>query len=313
MKKYIGNFDFEHQLRTGANNLKVRQELEYLLWFAIDTEFELVTQKKYELDYMESLQDIIGRKAYYTHKQEGAENWWGDLSYPKVKEFNSKFFCANFCQENDIFHGSQIINNIDPILDLPGYLVKSEHSMSGSSIFKTPCLASLSHKNFPLLVEPLHARSFDFSYLNGPHIFYENSVDHNFQYKGTLIDLRNCHRPSFLDGEQEITYRDIIAKVQMVWGKDTIWSMDSYGYYEDGELKIRFISEINFRKTMGYLCYAIAHNLKVDQPFCYLTIQRANSRKVILRENEILLSPADTYFQVIFGSTAHKPDFLTPL
>ncbi len=94
----------------------------------------------------------------------------------------------------------------------------------------------------------------DFSSLvlgSGEITYYKNIVDSQFQYKGTLC----C--PSRTGANQSFwTIRKRIKKVADFYfslGASAPFSIDSYLYLEEGEVKLCLLSEVNVRKTMG-LC-----------------------------------------------------------
>lgn len=328
MKPIKINADYEISLFENKSPPKIiNQSLEYLAFFLDDR--PIVTEKKYSQEYLDYVTKLTGHQPSFSISQD-YENWWGSLKNISLeKKLNSKEYSAAFSSD------SQIISQIEDIKIEQGktYLAKNPFGMSGQNFFKfstTQELRSsvLLNKSNKILVEPFFDRKKDFSHYifsDGTFICYENLVDEKFQYKGTVF--RNIHELSYesLSFYSEIDPNEwkrfekefglIREKIRAEGGSEG-YSMDSFTYLEEGKLKIRTCSEINYRKTMGLLTWLFSKKFAAKNS-CTMLVLGSFTKNPQLFESILeriksldgcmYLSPGDTRFETfLLGASSFE-------
>jgi hypothetical protein len=186
----------------------------------------------------------------------------------------------------------------------------------GTSLKERQEVVRKSLQNYPIIIEPYFNRRFDFSqYLfpDGKLIAYQNEVDEKFQYKGTVF---NCVQSACLE---DLSFYSLISESK--WAhfrhqtKEIIdfyslhsnelgYSIDSFIYEENGELNIRVMSEINYRRTMGRMTYELSQKYAANKSWTALLMAKTSATPLweILSGTEgvMVLSPGDSRFEVIF-------------
>jgi len=306
MSSFFMNLDYEHQLATGHPQPKMNQIFEYLFWFV--DEGVLSTKKKYSQNYLTHIQKLIGRTPCL--KDDAlALNWWGDL---KFKEFNSKEFSTTLNQKHHLIDGLHIINSYESLKEREfsfPLIYKASHGMSGQGVRRFDHLAEftqfLPHAAYPFIIEPFHRRIHDFSTLvvHREKKIYENLIDDQFQYKGSFFLTRKPR------GLTDSLWKEYEMKLDLIMAElpqDQIYSIDSYLYEEKGEIKLRVMSEINFRKTMGYIGLECHRRYGFDQGSSAFFLSREKPERFLKREEDDWrmwsLSPGDCLFETYFLS-----------
>lgn len=312
------NADYESVLFHGKEAPPViNQSLEFLYLYLEDA--PLHSSKQYSNEFLEHVESISGVKPRI-FSQGLYENWWGPLKdISHERRVNSKEMSARFIED------SQIIYSIDELnLDrFKQYLAKplSEMSGRGFSTFDHEHLKGVEEllkKKSPVIVEPLLNRKFDFSHyiLPDKDICYENIVDSHFQYKGTTF--RNLKNPS----AKSLSFYDKITDKE--WSgffkifstiKDTyveanvkdMYSIDSFVYLERDTLKIRAMTEVNVRKTMGYIAWKLSEKFAKNAQWSQFLLAKNKGKLSFKSMKEkaqslgcLYLSPGDTRFEIFF-------------
>lgn len=318
MKSIKFNADYESVLFANKPAPVINQALEFLAFFV--DERPLITSKKYSEDYLNYVAAITGLKPVL--KKEGqAENFWGKLeNLPLEKKLNSKIESSKFiidqkwCLHTYIIHSLEELTGLDDRI----YLAKNPFGMSGQNFVTfNKCAVN---KVEPLLkfgaviVEPLFDRKYDFSHYvfpDGKTICYQNLVDDKFQYRGTVFnDFKNAtienlgFYSELSQSEWKKFQEQLGAIIQFYRSQGAVdgFSVDSFVYVERGELKIRVMSEINYRRTMGLVCYLLAERF-AEQPWCAFLLAKANEHKTIpVDKSMIQLSPGDSRYEMFFLS-----------
>lgn len=324
MRPFKVNADYEVSLFSGKNSPEiVNHSLEFLYWFLESA--PLFTTKSYHPEYLRYIEEIVGQKPRSVTS--GCfENWWGSLTNLSLeRELNSKITSANLCDE------SQIISDVSE-LKLEGdrsYLAKNPAGMSGLGFVTftrddlTGVIRLLSASG-RIIVEPLFDRVYDFSHylLSDRTICYENLVDRNFQYKGTLFSSLRRPDVSSLTFAKRVppqewqnfqTRFEVIRCHYEALGAGFGYSVDSFVYRDGQELKIRALSEINYRRTMGLVAYQLSQRFarKMDSSLFVLcsgpktkdtfAMIRNSIREIAWSVNSgqgvLQLSPGDTRFE----------------
>lgn len=320
MKPIRVNADYEVELFTGTKApAGINQSLEFLAFFV--SERPVFTLKKYEHTYLCHVEKITGRRPEIVVSGD-YENWWGELKDLQLeRKLNSKEFCTGFTGGKLVSDVSEIALNDDRI-----YLAKNPHGMSGQNIVSfrrndTSQVAQSLKRFGSVIIEPLLDRVYDFSHYvfpDGTKICYENLVDQKFQYKGTLFtDLQSPHVESlrFYSEVSEGRWQQFLKDTETIIctyanaGAKQGFSIDSFLYREEGELFIRAMSEVNYRKTMGLIAWLLSKKFAEAGQWTLFILGRKKEKISFdqmkgdlkeVAENVILLSPGDTRFEMFF-------------
>lgn len=318
MKSIKFNADYESVLFANKPAPVINQALEFLAFFV--DERPLITSKKYSEDYLKYVTAITGSKPIL--KKEGqAENFWGKLENLSLeRKLNSKMESSKFIIDQKWCSHTYIIHSIEELTGLDDgiYLAKNPFGMSGQNFVTfNKCTVN---KVEPLLkfgaviVEPLFDRKYDFSHYvfpDGKTICYQNLVDDKFQYRGTVFNdfnnatIENLGFYSELSRSEWKKFQEQLEGIIQFYrsqGAVDGFSVDSFVYVERGELKIRVMSEINYRRTMGLVCYLLAERF-AEASWCAFLLAKADKHKTIpVDKSMIQLSPGDSRYEMFFLS-----------
>ena len=286
MKAIKVNADYESVLFRNKPLPLINESLEFLAFYLDDR--PLLTRKKYPFEYLKHIESIVGHQPRCV-SQGDFENWWGPLTDLEVeRELNSKLMSSTLCSD------TLILKNMSDLPSLGNkiFLAKNPFGMSGQNFAMVgqDRLENLEQmlKNGPVVLEPFFDRQFDFSHYifpNGISICYQNIVDKKFQYRGTIFRDYTSPILSGLKFYPEIS-RDKWEQFQSLFGEivkiystsnaRTGFSIDSFIYSEDGELKIRGLSEVNYRRTMGAVAFELAVKYSGIRRFCAFLLSKSN-------------------------------------
>lgn len=303
------NADYESQLFFGRPGpVIVNQSLEFLALFL--DERPLFTSKKYSSDYLEYITSVTGRRPYFVYEGDFV-NWWGPLKdIDKEKILNSKITSTELNIREGWCEDTFIIKNEDDFKKLnpkSTYLLKNPYGMSGQKfqIYFT--------EDRPVpgewIAEPLLNRRWDFShyvYPDGRVCAYQNLIDDKFQYKGTIVGPELPFINQLKDGEWKKFQEALKVIINFYHDPQSEFgfSVDSFVYEENGEFKIRFLCEVNYRRTMG--CVALDLAQKYSDRSWGLFLLGKN-----LQHEGIKLSPGDTRFDMVFSDAMTREELLT--
>ncbi len=322
------NADYEMNLFLGKPGPQIiNHSLEFLLFFLEDR--PVFTTKQYSPEYFEYVEAVTKLKPQIVAKG-NFENFWGLQKNLDVERWwNSKLTTTEFQIERGWDAHTKIVssrfnaNELDPELD---YLIKDPYGMSGQSFQIISRDLSLPDKekkisqmvkNGILIAEPLYDRVYDFSHYIYPdqtEVAYQNRVDAKFQYKGSLFS--NIHFP-------QIKYLDFFDKIsreecaQFEIQKNALvsflsqrpneigYSIDSFVYRHQGDLKIRSISEINYRRTMGRIAFELGQKYGKQHSRVEFSLMKTSQdngplwKRIEDHNKFLVLSPGDTRFEMI--------------
>jgi hypothetical protein len=318
------NADYEMMLFENKSGPSIiNQSLEFLAFFLTDR--PVYTSKKYSAEYLDHVESITQRKPEI--QQDGPfENWWGSLSDIGLeRRLNSKLESALLSPD------TQIVSKLEEIKILSDkiYVAKAPGGMSGQHIrtFTRETLKNLEGDLLggPLVIEPLFERIKDFSHYIFPDgmIAYENIVDRRFQYRGTIQNLLNPTQQglSFYTDADSAEWERFSSDLNRIkehyfsLGAKGGFSIDSFLYLEDNVRRIRSLSEVNYRKTMGLMSWELSKKYLVDQGWSFLCLVRKKKavsfqqiKSACEKTNVLYLSPGDTRFEIflIGSSSAHE-------
>jgi hypothetical protein len=315
----------------------INQSIEFLLFFLNSN--PLYSQKKYSEDYLRHIAELTGRTPSIV-AQGKFENFWGPLKNKEIEKWwNSKLTSTELIMSKGWCADTHIIKNEDDLKSVnwkKDLLLKDPFGMSGQKFQQLRQAMTLQEREAtvlkaiaqgPVILEPWFNRKFDFSqYLfpNGKLIAYQNQVDGKFQYKGTIFqncisaDLRDLSFYSQITEEKWASFRSQTQEVIDFYSQhpnECGFSIDSFVYEEDGELKIRVMSEINYRRTMGRAAYELSGKFSADKSWTALLLAKVSAGKPLWKltsgiEGVMVLSPGDSRFEIIFLAAKNQEEGL---
>lgn len=321
MKSFIVNADYESQLYHHKDYPKWRLAIEFFfLW--IEPKCFLSSTHSYSLEDIHFLTKSTGAEPLISSKTKPQEQifWWGKLENKDLeRKINSRLFIFDEARRLRLLPSeTMIINNDSELKELPSdYLLKTEGAMSGKGIIKIE-LSSKKKMIFPLIAEPLFNRSKDFScYVFNSEkkiIFYQNIVDEHFQFRGTLLGEGNISE-LMESSQEENLLESFPSKVKEIHdyilkqGATGDFSMDSFLYSKNDRTSLYGLTEINYRKTMGWVTWKLKN--RFNSPWVFLGLYpKKDSRDKILNFSKqvILLSPdvCPFYWVLFLGNSKHE-------
>lgn len=327
MKPFRVNADYEVELfHQKLAPPAINQSIEFLLFFLESR--PLFSVKKYSAEYLHHVEKLTGCLPNIVNNGT-YENYWGSLKNIEIEKWwNSKLTSTEliiqkkWCSETVVIKNEDDLTKINTNKDL---LLKDPYGMSGQKFQLLKCGTSLKErqevvrkilKNHPIIIEPYFNRRFDFSqYLfpDGKLIAYQNEVDEKFQYKGTVFNcvqsacLKDLSFYSLINEDKWAHFRhqtQQIVDFYSLYPNELGYSIDSFIYEENGELNIRVMSEINYRRTMGRMTYELSQKYAANKSWTALLMAKTSATPLweILAGTEgvMVLSPGDSRFEVIF-------------
>lgn len=253
------NIDFEEVLFRQRPQPHLNESLEFLAFWVESR--ALLTKKSYPPSYLSYVAQHTGVQPRV--KREGNhELWWGDLSCPElVRTIAQKSFCFNFFKQSWQLEGicPQSWQEVeDYLVTHPRCLLKGEGKMSGRGhrIITSVELPTLRQTHFePCVLEPLFERAEDISALyvsdEEKFVFYKNQIDKKFQWRANHIS------PELDVPERWIRELEMLRGTLSHLGYQGPFSVDAFIYRKGTELEFYPGSEINPRKTMGWVNYKL--------------------------------------------------------
>lgn len=309
---YIVNIDYEKQLFSNAIQLvssEMNRELEYL-YFWLGSEEPLFTQKSYSKKYLEFIQKFTKKNTRTVERisDESLIPWWGDFTNIELRKMqNAKSSVWKALEKYNLLPKNSILLAKYPEEMKAGYIYKGNTGFSGKGIIKGD-LQKILKLDLPIIEEPFLKRTIDFSYLNNAEggRFIENIVDNNFQYIGTKLYPEISVPEAFIKKFQQTILPVLVQELQLQPHEE--WSIDTFLYQEEGQLKLYPASEVNYRKTMGQIALGLRKKFFSDFPYFELHFRKQKDKyacKSNLSKNGgwVVLSPEDTRFQIylLFG------------
>ncbi len=252
-------FDFNELDKTIPS--RFAHMFEYLFFFI--EEDILHTPKCYGEEYFRYLKKEynLSPKIEKLKKTSGLQNYIFFNSNQINSPFMKKSTLLKFQLENKFFdHQVRFIKNV---LDSnpENMIYKKDLGFSGRGVSESKKGAAIEEEKLNRLID------FSIFYNDGDLLIYQNFVDDNFQYKGTIIESEYIKSINdfLLRFVGNSTIEDFINKLTLTIDfckKHTNhFCLDSFIYEKKGEKLIHPGCEVNDRKTMGYLFHEIKKNL----------------------------------------------------
>ncbi len=300
---YQVNFDFEYQLfdknYSRERYSKFNREWEFLYWFSGEKS-PLLSQRSYDADYLKKVEKITRNKPSFSQDKESL--YWNGEVTSLAKILNSRRTSAEFAIKNKFAHETTQINKMGETNQ--DYLIKYEGGLSGRNIKKNH------HPNQDFFIFEKHLeRVFDFSilFVGERKYCYQNIVNDKFQYKGSRILSANKFQSqmlNFLSGYDlfDKYFDNSVEKIfnfyEELASGNGVWNIDGFIFLEKDVPKLYLMSEVNYRKTMGYCFIMFLENIWKE------SFQKAefliNPLKEDLTKNYIKLSPEGNLFNLYF-------------
>ena len=334
------NADYESVLFYGKIAPQIlNQSLETFVLFLEKS--PLLSSKKYSSPFLDYVEEITHHKPEIIEKSSKFQNWWGELKDSEQERIlNSKITSTELVQNKKWCDRTFLVQKENDINLIPldrTYLVKNPFGMSGQRFLTIN--PELPHHDLviqikkwlqdgTLVVEPLLNRKLDFSayvFADDSIIYYENMVDKYYQYKGTIFHnylKADLNHLSFFDKISVNKWKDYekqISEITKHYGSLMAingYSIDSFIYEEENELKIRALSEVNYRRTMGRVTYELAKRFNQSRPWAQLIIGKSalgdggflpfknKMNDLLWNSNKesgfIILTSGDTRFEILF-------------
>ena len=316
------NGDYEQELFLGKTSSQMNHFLEFISFFL--DERPVYSSKKYSSDYLDYVASYTGHIPKLTTNLPYI-NWWGDLkNIEKERWLNSKVTSTEVNLRNAWVEHTYILGSETPLESIDwskNYLLKDPNGMSGKGFKNIHHPLEVDIEQFSgFILEPLLNRKADFSHYifeDERRICYENLIDEKFQYRGTIFKnyksptIENLSFYSNVDVRQWNSFANVIDEVVKIYRQNTNsgFSIDSFVYEED-QLWIRALSEVNVRRTMGAVAYELSRRFAHDNLWTMFVLGKLqkkmsfNDIKTRLKglEGLIILSPDDVRFQMFFLS-----------
>lgn len=301
---FYNNADYEQFLFSGREKYnfqfnKTNKEFEYFI--LITEDLPLYTNQFYNKKYLEKLGNLFKKEIKITNSKVKLEPWCMPLNISS--EVTSKKTALHYNKERLNVNDLEIIQNTDNLK--PNYYYILDGELSGRGHYLYPQdekkITNLLQQGHSLISEPKRDRFLDIStlFLNEDEfVVYENIIDEKCQYKGTVIK----------ELSEEDWYPDYIrelTKIHEYYKELKInypFSVDSYFYYENGKSKIKYLSEVNARKTMGWMAYWLHKRFNSSQSIFLISTHELSHNKLVQ------LNPQGRLFNCYFAFNLNSND-----
>ena len=267
MKPISVNVDFEEVLLGKPARLSLRASVEFLaLWVQ---ERPLFASRPYSEAYLKYVSANTGQQASVTSQGE-SDDWWGETIHTELmRKLSSKTEFKTWWQARWPLEAHNCFSwqELDAIVQDGQWLIKKSDGMSGRGHQKVtreelPRLRERLEKTLSLgvVAEPLYHRTRDISALwiseENRFIYYANLIDERFQWRGTI--LRHDCMSEVPEATQDWGVHLIaLQKYVSGLGYQGPFSVDAFFYHTAAGEKFHPGSEMNPRKTMGWVTYQL--------------------------------------------------------
>ena len=268
MKPILVNTDYDDVLAGGKPQASRILALEFLAFWLVKNPVRV--HRQYPAEYLDYIQQHTGHRPDLRQQGSG-ENWWGPLKEIEFeRRLNSKVGSFQWWQPRWNLAG-KVCHNSDDVKELLSsggeWILKRAQGMSGRGNRVLRSLEDLTKIpadwfEYGAVVEPLRDRVSDLSALWLPaedkFIFYRNEIDDKFQWRAVVLE--NGGAPTFSAEELSAMgeWQKKLAELAATMRANDYhgpFSVDAFFYHEGGVLKFHPCSEINARKTMGWIAY----------------------------------------------------------
>lgn len=261
------NLDFEWVLNGDKSNSKnIISSFEYI-YFLINKNPErvLLAHRKYSKNYIDYISSF-GFNTDHVYEAVSPLNWWASLDNEElVKKLNSKIYALSVSEK--IGHCPKTIV-FDKLKDIPisedQNFIKNDIGVSGNGNYVIACHTKLDENSVskkighgPYLYQPYLDRVMDFGITldldEECYFSNENFMGQYGRFSGgrsmTNVELLDLLESFGIEGDKVLKELIIHFKEMGAYG---LIQFDNFTYRDaDQNLKVYFMCEINYRKTMG--------------------------------------------------------------
>ncbi len=330
MRPLLVNADYDSVL-AGAGPRPAQVALVECLALWIETR-PLLAHKSYPPEFLDHVESRTGHRPQLTTAGPG-ENWWGSLADPSMaRRLNSKVWALDWWKRRLPMPGTACFSAEEALAALPEQgrgLLRRAHGVSGRghcalSRAEWSAVQSRLQGWFAegVVVEPLLPRTGDVSALwlpeEGRYVFYRNEVDGRFQWRSACLerggDPRFTEEETIAMGDWHVHLEDLAAEVSG-WGHQGPFSVDAFFYLTPEGLRFQPCSEVNARKTMGWVARALWQRCRPEWAMLHLLprpLAPGEWARAARADFPLVLSPAEHPFTWLW-SEAESPRALREL
>ncbi|MFP5490258.1 MAG: hypothetical protein ACLGG0_02065 [Bacteriovoracia bacterium] len=300
------NVDFEEVLSGKPPRPHLIATLEFFAFWV--THERVLVHRDYSSRYLEYVSALTDHKIEIT-KNDAAIDWWGETAnLSLMRELSSKteflkWWLKRWPLEAAVCESPQML---EKAIGEGWYLIKKSDGMSGRGHIKIKRddLTAVSRLDWktPVVVEPLYDRVADVSALwiaeESRYIYYQNIIDQRFQWRGSILNSATFNKVPEGTGSWSENLSDLQKDI-FARGYQGSFSVDAFFYMKDGQRVFHPGSEMNPRKTMGWLAYQLwkkekTQFFKLAMHPCVLKSE--DWMRVSQSSSARLLSPEDNMF-----------------
>jgi len=304
---YYNNADYEQFLFSSKEQYQFqfnRTNLEFEYFILITQSEPLYSKTKFSKNYSDFIQETFQKEFLVKEsikKSDELRAW--SMNEQVGFEIASKKTAHKLNQELFHYDDIKLIKEGEQLKDNTFYILDGELSGRGHFLYPKDKIKieKMLSQGIELIAEPKRERTRDISTLFmsvDEFVVYENFVDEHCQYKGSIISdlsLEPWYEEYVLDAKR------VHQKYQKL-GIEYPFSIDSYFYLENEELKIKVLSEVNARKSMGWMANWLHKFFK--SKYSLFFISREN-----LKESALLkLNPEGKMFNCYFAHSSNYSD-----
>ncbi len=284
--------------------LSLRASVEFLaLWVQANP---ILASRPYSDEYLHYVRTHSGKPATIVTKGD-ADFWWGETDdVERMRRLSSKTEFLKWWQVRWPLEARACTtwNEVEAAVGEGPWLIKKSNGMSGRGHLKVNHSELLTLKSrlkddldLGVVVEPLYERTRDLSALWLPEekrfIYYRNLIDERFQWRGAILERENQSSLLVGTGDWQQNLQQLQQDVARQ-GYEGPFSVDAFFYKKSGREIFHPGSEMNPRKTMGWVTYQLWQQRKPNaaalslQP---LVLKGESWSKAAQLTDALLLSP----------------------
>lgn len=308
MTPILVNGDYEEWLAGRGPRARLNGAIECLAFWVQSA--PVLVHRSYPDFYLEHVAHHTGHRPEIITKSTNSIPWWGEaLDHQLESKLNAKTWAFTWWKERWPLEGA-ICRSAEEVEKIIGdgrrWLIKRDHGMSGRGhlVVSKENWAELKKRvedwlPEAMVVEPLRERDGDVAALWMPErnqfVFHRNEVDARFQWRATLLGPLDMPDPRWPERLEELA-REIRGS-----GYASVFGIDAFTYQEKNQRKLHPCSEINARKSMGW----VAHRLWEKCPAAHATLLMESAKlgeaawkKLVsdVASHVLVLSPPDNPF-----------------
>ncbi len=264
------NIDFEFELFCDSynpldqKNRSFCNEFEFVYFFMEEGPLALSSSRDYSSEYIDFLELILGKKISLSPFDLLSQPWWGEVTnIEQERMLNSKITSFNISKKLNLLpKRSFLVNSQNELNALSGMgeklMVKDPFQMSGRGMTMIPGQFIKERKwAYPLIIEDFHKVEKNIGVLYCLKTREITYIDLTHKNKTQFFGGKKISKPSYIDE----SIFDLIAIQYKKLGMVRHLQIDCYLY----EAGMRYLLEVNHRKTMGGFILAMSKKFNVSK------------------------------------------------